>query len=181
MLKKNEKNNIIMIHWCKHSCSSHYKLDNHVFEQVEENQYLGVAIHKNPKWASHINKISTKANYVLGFIQRKLKHANRDQRELAYTLLVGSILEYSSTVWDPLYQKDIDRLEKVQRRAPRFVFNFYKPISSVRSMVSQLGWKPLAEKRRDHRLSLLYICTTDNFKHSFFLLSSETGTYYLMT
>ena len=111
---------------------------------------------KSLKWASHINKISNKANSVLGFIKRNLKHTNRDLRELAYTSLVRSILEYSSTVWDPFYQKDIDRLERVQRRAARFVLNDYKPLSSVTSMVSQLGWKPLAERRREHRLSLLY-------------------------
>ena len=52
-----------------------------------------------------------------------IKHANRDLKELTYTSLVRSILEYSSTVWDPFYQKDIDRLERVQRRAARFVFN----------------------------------------------------------
>ena len=147
----------------------------------------------------------------MGFIQRNPKHANRDLKELAYTSLVRPILEYSSTVWDPFYQKDIDRLERVQQRAARFVLNDYRPLSSVTSMVSQLGWKPLTERRREHRLSLLYkiinglvaipadthlhlntgktrisnskllklpICTTYTFNHSFFLLPSETGTYY---
>ena len=102
------------IHRSKHPYSSHYRLDNHILKQVEENQYLGLSIHKSLKWASHINKISNKANYVLGFIKRNLKHANRDLRELAYASLVWSMLEYSSTVWDPFYQKDIDRLESVQ-------------------------------------------------------------------
>ena len=129
----------MLIHRSKHN----YKLDNHILEQVEENPYLGLTIHKSLKWASHINKISNKANSVLGFIKCNLKHANRDIKELAYTSLVRSILEYSSTVWDPFYHKDIDRLERVQRRAARFVFNDYKPLSSVTSMVSQLGWKPL--------------------------------------
>ena len=104
---------------------------------------------------SSIKKLN-KANSVLGLIQHNPKLANRDPKELAYTSLVRSILEYSSTLWDPFYQKDIDRLERVQRRAARFVFNDYKPLSSVTSMVSQLGWKPLAERRREHRLSLLY-------------------------
>ena len=54
---------------------------------------------------TYINKISNKANSVLGFIKRNLKHENRDLKELAYTSLVWSILEYSSTVWDPFYQK----------------------------------------------------------------------------
>ena len=106
--------------------------------------------------ASHINKVSNKANSVLEFIRRNLKHANRDLKELAYTSPMKSILEYSSTVWDPFYQEDLDRLERVQRRAARFVLNDYKPLSSVTSMVSQLDWKPLAGRRREHRLSFLY-------------------------
>ena len=69
---------------------------------------------------------------------------------------VRSILEYSSTAWDPFYRKDIDRLERVQRRYARFVFSDYNPISSATSMVSHLGSKPLTERRREHRLSLLY-------------------------
>ena len=138
---------LMSIHRSKHPNSSQYKLDNHILEQVEENPYLGLTIHKSLKWASHINKISNKANSVLGFIKRNLKPENRDITELAYSSLVRSILEYSSTVWDPFYQKDIDRLERVQRRAARFVPNDYKPLSSVTSMVPQLGWKPLAERR----------------------------------
>ena len=147
---------LMSIHRSKHPYISHYKLDNHILEQVEENTYLGITIHKSLKWASHINKISNNANSVLGFIKCNLKHANRDLKELAYTSLERSILEYSSTVWDPFYKKDIDRLERVQRRSARFVLNDYKPLSSVTSMASQLGWKPLAERRREHRLYLLY-------------------------
>ena len=73
------------IHRSKHPYSSHYKLDNHILEQVEENPYLGHTIHKSIKWASHINKISNKANSVLGFIKHNPRHANRDLKELAYT------------------------------------------------------------------------------------------------
>ena len=145
----------ISIHRSSHPNSSHYELDSLILEQVDDNTYLGATIHNNLKWASHINKICSKVNSVFGFIQRNLKHANRDLRELAYASLVWSILECSSTFWDPFSKKDIDRLEWVQRRAARFVFNDYKPISSVTSMVSQLGWKPLADRRQEHRLSLL--------------------------
>ena len=119
-----------------HSSKHHYKLENHIIEQVEENPYLGVTIHKDLKWPSHINKILNKANFVLGFIQCNIKHANCNLKELAYATLVRSILVYCSTVWDPFYQKDIDRLERVQRRAARFVSTDYKPISSETSMVA---------------------------------------------
>ena len=147
---------LMSIHRSKHPYSSQYKLDIHILEQVEENPYLGATIHKGLKWASHIDKISNKANSVLGSIKRNKKHANRDLIELVYASLAKSILEYSSTVWDHFYQKDIDRLERVHRRAARFVLNEYKPLSSATSMAFQLGRKPLAERRREHHLALLY-------------------------
>ena len=92
---------LMSIHRSKHPYSSHYKLDNHILEQVEENPYLKVTLHQNQKFASNINNILNKANSVLGFIKHSLIHANRDLRQLAYTSLVRSILEYSSTVLDP--------------------------------------------------------------------------------
>ena len=66
------------IHRGKHPYSNHNKLDNHILEQVEENPYLGVTIHKDLKLASRINIILNKANSVLCFIQRNPKHVNRD-------------------------------------------------------------------------------------------------------
>ena len=56
----------------------------------------------------------------------------------------------------PSTKKHIDRLERAQRRASRLVFIDCSPISSVTSMLSLLGWMPLAEIRQEHRLSILY-------------------------
>jgi hypothetical protein len=42
------------------------------------------------------------------------KHCSKTLKETAYTSLVSSILDYSSTVWDPYLQKEI---ESIQRRA----------------------------------------------------------------
>ena len=89
---------LMSIHRSKHPYCSHHELDYHKLEQAEANPYLGVTIHKSLNWTSHINKISNKANSVLGFIKRNLKHANRDLKELAYSSPVKSILEYSSAV-----------------------------------------------------------------------------------
>ena len=88
------------------------------------NPYLGVTLSVNMKWNSHISKVSKKANFTFGFLKRNLKHCPQDFRRTAYLSLVRSTLEYSSIVWDPYLQKDIDKLEKVQRhgQAARFIF-----------------------------------------------------------
>ena len=72
---------LMSIHRSKHPYSSHYKLYNHILEQVEENPYFGVTIHQNLQWTSHVNKILNKANSVMGFMQRNLKIENRYIKE----------------------------------------------------------------------------------------------------
>ena len=54
----------------------------------------------------------------------------------------------------------IYRLEKIQRRAARFVLNNYSyppaPNSSVTTMLTNLGWQPLHTRRTVTRLTLFY-------------------------
>jgi hypothetical protein len=115
---------------------------------VQEYWYLGVIISENIKWSTYINKICNKANSTLGFIRRNLKHCNRKFKETAYISLVRSLFDYSSTVCDPHLQKDIDRIENVQRMAARFIYSDYRRTSSVTAMMNELGWKPLNERRK---------------------------------
>ena len=70
--------------------------------------------------------------------------------------LVRPTLEYASSVWDPYQQNDIHRLEMVQRRAGRYVTNRYHNTSSVSSMIEQLEWTTLQERRKHSRLLMMY-------------------------
>ena len=53
----------------------------------------------------------------------------------------------------------IIKLERVQRRAARYVQNNYHNTSSVTSMIDTLGWPTLAERRLKTRLIMLYKIT----------------------
>ena len=61
-------------------------------------------------------------------------------------------------MWDPYLIKDIQVLEKIQRRAVRWVFSDYNCqwSSSVSSMLQHLQWPTLAECRLFARLSTFY-------------------------
>ena len=135
-----------------------YQLDSHILQQVPDNPYLGVTLSDNMKWNSHISKISKKANSTLGFLKRNLKHCPQDSRRTAYLSLVRSTLEYSSIVWDPYLQKDIDKLEKVQRQAARFITGNYisRDQGCVSQMLAELNLPPLQDRRKANRLIFLY-------------------------
>jgi hypothetical protein len=77
-------------------------------------------------------------------------------KEQAYKSLVRPSLEYACSVWDPYLQQDIDAIERVQRRAARFVTNKYRNTSSVGNMLQHLEWRSLQDCRTDSRLNMFY-------------------------
>ena len=85
-----------------------------------------------------------------------IKTCHQSFKETAYISLVRSVLEYSSSVWDPYLDKDIKKIENIQRNAARFVKNDYRRHSSVTSMLNDLNWTPLHERRRENRLLMLF-------------------------
>jgi hypothetical protein len=68
-------------------------------------------------------------------------------------------LEYSSAVWDPLQQHDKQRLEKIQRRAARYVTNRVHNTSSVSDMLDQLEWLSQESRRANSGLPWCIIMT----------------------
>ena len=63
----------------------------------------------------------------------------------------------------PTYNKTchIDAIERVQRRAARFVTNKYRNTSSVGNMLQHLEWRSLSDRRKDSRLNMFYIIVND--------------------
>ena len=66
--------------------------------------------------------------------------------------MVCPIMEYAASVWDPYHLDDILALEKVQRRAARWVMNDYSRYSSASSMLNDLIWPSLHCRCRNNRL-----------------------------
>ena len=77
-------------------------------------------------------------------------------KERAYKALVGPLVEYAATVWDPSTQKPIAKLEGIQRRGARFVLNRYHNGSSVRLLLERLEWPSLEQRRKTARVAMLY-------------------------
>ena len=147
-----------------------YSLEETVLENVEKIKYLGVTITNDLKWNTHVSNICTKANRTLGFLRRNLAACPLDVKQSAYKGLVRPILEYGSSVWDSQSIRLQDELEKVQKKAARFVTGNYVDYESgsMTGILKQLKWESL-KKRRNHSILFYPITlegrrgTTDEF------------------
>ena len=150
------KCNIMRLAWSRQPMTKFYTLGGEIIEEVNQAKYLGVTLTSELNWSTHIDITTNKANSTLGFLRRNLRYSPKSLKELSCMSLVHSKLEYCASIWDPHFTKDIDKLERVNRRAARFVSNDYRWHSSVTSMLQDLGWQDLASRRRNIRLALFY-------------------------
>ena len=142
----------------KNTSNFFYQLNNTFLQEVQQTPYLGVQISSDLKWAAHIGKITKKASSTLGFLRRNLRNCPPDNRRTAFIALVRSTLEYGAAVWDPYMQKDIDKLERVQRQAARFIAKDYRSREPgcVTRMLQQHQLPPLQTRRKLARLNTMY-------------------------
>ena len=97
------------------------------------------------QWSHHIDNVCNKASKALNFIRRNLSKCSTEVKSTAYLTLVRPIMEYAACVWDP-YQKYLtNNIEKIQRRATRWVLSDYRQQSSVTDMLYQLQWNSLQQ------------------------------------
>ena len=133
-----------------------YSLCKSILEGVKFQKYLGVHITSSLSWAKQCEAVKKKANRVLGVLQRSLSSCSESVKERAYVGLVRPTAEYASAAWSPHTKKDTNNIERIQRRAARFVRGDYSRTSSVSSITRELGWASLQSRRTVHDLTLFY-------------------------
>ena len=96
-------------------------MDGTSLDQVNSTLYLGVTLNSKLQWDDHIRNIVGYGNRMLGFLQRALRRCPEHIKTKAYQMTVRPKLEYCSAIWDPYQTCYIKDIEKIQRRAVRFV------------------------------------------------------------
>ena len=121
-----------------------------------QHSYLGVILDNKLSWSPHISNIAAKANRTLNFLKRNLSCCSSNIKATAYLTIVRPSMEYAAVIWDPYHHNNIQQLEKVQRRAARWVLNDFNRFSSVTAMLQHLSWPSLQLRRKISRLQALF-------------------------
>ena len=69
----------------------------------------------------HMQQQVNKANSIMGLIRRTYTFLDETSFRYLFQALVRPHLEYAEAVWSPFTKKDIDTIEKVQKRATKLI------------------------------------------------------------
>ena len=98
-----------------------YKIGDRELKNVSMAKDLGIVFECNLEFNVHMDDKIKMANKMLVIINKNFMHLDVEAFKCLYTSQVRTHLEYGVQVWAPWKLKDIERLEKVQKRATKMV------------------------------------------------------------
>jgi hypothetical protein len=128
-------------------------------QETNEERDLGIIITKDLKPAIQCEKAAAKAFGMLGVINRHFVNLDAEGFLILYKTYVRPHMEFAVQAWAPYLVKDVQCLERVQRRATKLVTAIRDRPYEERLRV--LGLTTLEERRRRGDLIQVYKMMTD--------------------
>ena len=98
-----------------------YEMGGTILSKTVKEKDLGVSMSANMKVSEQCRIEASKGKQVLGMIRRNITYKEKSLILPLYKAIVRPHLEYCIQAWCPYLRKDIDVLDKFQRRATKLI------------------------------------------------------------
>ena len=98
-----------------------HKMGDAVLGRTAQEKDLGVTLNADMNVSELCGIAASKGNQIVGLIRRTITYKEKQLIVPLYKAIVRPHLEYCIQAWRPYHKKDIDKLERIQRRATKMV------------------------------------------------------------
>ena len=109
------------LHTGHRNLNVNYRMGDTVLGTTVKEKDLGVTISADMKVSEQCGIAASKGNQILGLIRRNITYKGKNLIIPLYKAIVRPHLEYCIQAWRPYRKKDIDTLERIQRRATKMI------------------------------------------------------------
>ncbi|KGL85516.1 hypothetical protein N309_10283, partial [Tinamus guttatus] len=120
-LMKFNKAKCKVLHLGRNKRRHQYRLRTDLLERSSTERDLVIMVDDQLIMRQQCALVAKKANGILGCIKKSISSRSREVILPLYSALVRPHLEYCVQFWAPQYKRDVELLERVQRRATRMI------------------------------------------------------------
>ena len=108
------------------TCSTNLDFQGHSIKSEETVKLLGVTLEYKLNFDPHISNLCKKAAAQLNVLKRLKSFIGFAEREVLVQSFVYSNFDYCPLVWYSSSSKSLQKVERIQERALRFLYNDHK-------------------------------------------------------